>query len=94
MSNSQGGHFAVLLGAEQESIRDPNEGNTLSGQISSAGIDVYVLNYSQGFIPFSLWNTLTGNASGHVVNATTQTADQLFSILQPTLVNDVNNSGC
>ena len=94
MTASQGSRFAVLLSAEQERIRDPNDGNTVSTQIAGAGVDVYVADYSLGTIPFSLWNTLTGNAPRHVVNGTAQTADQLFNIFQSTLVNDVNNSGC
>ena len=86
--------FAILLAGEQDAIRDPNASNSLGLKIADQKIDFYVLDYTTGSTPFSIWSAPTGDTPNHIISATGKTVNQLYNSLYGTLINDVNYIGC
>uniref|UniRef100_A0A914Y387 VWFA domain-containing protein n=1 Tax=Panagrolaimus superbus TaxID=310955 RepID=A0A914Y387_9BILA len=86
-------NYAVLLMAEAERIMDIGPANKIAQAIGTFGADIYVLDQSRYALP-GLWNVLTGNLDGHVVNGTANDQNTLFDIFQKSLINEFNAMTC
>uniref|UniRef100_A0AC34FTJ2 VWFA domain-containing protein n=1 Tax=Panagrolaimus sp. ES5 TaxID=591445 RepID=A0AC34FTJ2_9BILA len=86
-------NYAVLLMAEAERIIDIGPANKYAQSIGSFGADIYVLDQSRYTLP-GLWNTITGNLPGHVVNGTANDQNTLFNIFQKSLIYEFNDMTC
>lgn len=86
--------LSVLLMAEMESVRDPTTSFQSAQAISSINADVYVLDYSIGVVPGTLFKTLTSNKPNHIVNGTGLSTHELLEKFIPTLIADLNAGNC
>uniref|UniRef100_A0A914Q5P1 VWFA domain-containing protein n=1 Tax=Panagrolaimus davidi TaxID=227884 RepID=A0A914Q5P1_9BILA len=86
--------ISTLFMGEMEAIRDPNAGYTAALRVASTGKNVYVLDYSSGSIPASLWPYLTNNHFERIINGTGYDATTIYNNFYSTLITDINNNIC
>jgi hypothetical protein len=86
--------ISTLFMGEMEAIRDPNAGHTAALRVASTGRNVYVLDYSSGTIPASLWPYLTNNHFERIINGTGYDATTIYNNFYSTLITDINNNVC
>uniref|UniRef100_A0A914Q8W5 VWFA domain-containing protein n=1 Tax=Panagrolaimus davidi TaxID=227884 RepID=A0A914Q8W5_9BILA len=86
--------ISTLFMGEMEAIRDPNAGYTAALRVASTGRNVYVLDYSSGSIPTSLWPYLTNNHLERIINGTGYDATTIYNNFYSTLITDINNNIC
>lgn len=91
---NQGPRPAILLMGEDSVLRDPYNAYNVAQSISYFGATIYVLDYSQGAIPMSIWPTLTSNRPYHIVDGSGLTKDQIIDQFSRTLLNDVMDGLC
>ncbi|KAE9546794.1 hypothetical protein FO519_009995 [Halicephalobus sp. NKZ332] len=92
--SNTGEHYAVLLMSELDALQNPSKANAAASNIAGLGIDVYVLDYSSGLVPDSIWSTITRGKPGHVLKAGNKTLDELTNYFSDNFVYDVNNRNC
>ena len=90
----QGPRVAILLMGEDSSLRDPYNAYSIAQQISYYNVNIYVLDYSQGVIPISIWPTLTNNQLYHIVDGSSLTQEQIINQFSNTLLSDVMDGRC
>ncbi|KAE9550942.1 hypothetical protein FO519_005856 [Halicephalobus sp. NKZ332] len=87
-------HFSVLLMAERESLLDMTSALNASQIAASYNQDIYVIDQSRYTGPSSLYPTLTGNKTGHILNGTSLSQDALFETLRDTMIKGFNLMTC
>uniref|UniRef100_A0AC34GNS3 VWFA domain-containing protein n=1 Tax=Panagrolaimus sp. ES5 TaxID=591445 RepID=A0AC34GNS3_9BILA len=87
-------NYAVLMMGEMEAVKDVGKAATIAKTIATLGADIYVIDESSGTIPYSLWNVITNNAPGHVLNGVGSNQDILFGSLGKSLIPEFNEMGC
>ena len=75
-------------------VRDPNAGHTAAVKIAATGSNVYVLDYSSGVIPNSIWPYLTNQRLDRIVNGTGKSVSQLYNALSNNLMYELNYGLC
>ncbi|KAE9552130.1 hypothetical protein FO519_004666 [Halicephalobus sp. NKZ332] len=94
VSNFTNQRLSILLMGEDSSLRDPANAYSLAQSISYYNANIYVLDYSQGAIPLSIWPTLTGNKAYHIVNGNGLSQEDIVDQFEGTLLNDVLDGIC
>ena len=87
-------NVSALLIAETEAIRDPTYAFPACQAVAALNTDFYVIDQSRFTGPSNLFPTCTGYKSGHILNGTALSQDQLFDQLRTTLIQNFNYITC
>uniref|UniRef100_A0AC34F4S4 VWFA domain-containing protein n=1 Tax=Panagrolaimus sp. ES5 TaxID=591445 RepID=A0AC34F4S4_9BILA len=84
---------AVLLMGELQNIMDPNAAIKVAQKLKGTGASIYVIDYSAGGVPTTIWQYITNNMPNRIINGTGQSSMSIAGSLE-SFTSNIRNGYC